>query len=197
MAFTLPVLPFAPADMAPFLSEEQLSFHHGKHHNTYIVKLNGLVADGSPDAAKSLRSLAAESTGPLFNNAAQAFNHEFFWNCLSPAGGGVAAGELAKAIDHDFGSFDAFRDTFTEKAIAIFGSGWCWLAADKEGNLEIMTLSNADTPLKYGKEPILTLDVWEHAYYVDYRNERPRYVAAFFDKINWDFAQACYANRAK
>ena len=194
MPFELPPLPYPMTDLAPFLSQEQLMYHHDKHHNAYIVKLNGLV-EGKPEASKTLRALATESTGPLFNNAAQAWNHEFFWNCMKPAGGGVPQGELAEAINRDFGSFDSFKQQFTDKAVGLFGSGWCWLAADEAGKLEIMTLGNADTPLKYGKEPVLTVDVWEHAYYVDYRNERPRYVTAFFDKVNWEFAASCYAKR--
>ncbi|MDD4278967.1 MAG: superoxide dismutase [Candidatus Sumerlaeales bacterium] len=194
MSFTLPPLPFSYDELGSFLSREQLMFHHDKHHNAYIVKLNGLI-EGKTEETHSLRQLVTESTGALFNNAAQAWNHEFFWNCLSPNGTGKPEGELAAAILKDFGSFDEFKKQFSDKAVGLFGSGWCWLVADSDGKLEIMALSNADTPLKYGKEPILTLDVWEHAYYVDYRNERPRYVAAFWDKVNWAFAQECYQKR--
>jgi len=135
-----------------------------------------------------LREVVIKSSGAVFNNAAQAWNHSFFWNCMSPSGGGKPKGDLAAAIDRSFGSLDTFKEAFSKAATTLFGSGWAWLACDKQGKLEIMALGNADTPLKYNKEPILTIDVWEHAYYIDYRNERPRFVQGFWDVVNWDFA---------
>lgn len=189
--FQQPPLPFAMNAMKPFLSEEQLKYHYGKHHAAYFKNLNGLV-QGKPEAAMSLREVVIRSTGPVFNNAAQAWNHSFYWDCLSPHGGGEPKGALAAAIQRDFGSFAAFQKAMSETAVKLFGSGWAWLAADKSGKLEVMPLGNADTPLKYGKEPLLTIDVWEHAYYVDYRNERPKYVEGFWKVANWDFASKCY-----
>ena len=142
----------------------------------------------------SLRDLVIQApAGPIFNNSAQAWNHSFYWDCLSPKGGGEPKGELAAAIKRDFQSFAEFKKLFSDAAVKLFGSGWAWLAADKQGKLEIMSLGNADTPLKHGKEPLLTVDVWEHAYYVDYRNERPRYVEGFWNAANWDFAEKCLA----
>jgi Fe-Mn family superoxide dismutase len=170
-----------------------MSYHYRKHHAAYFKNLNGLV-EGKPEANLPLRAVVIQSAaGPMFNNAAQAWNHSFFWNCLAPSGGGLPKGDLLKAIERDFNSFENFRKEFTDKAAKLFGSGWTWLAADKQGKLEIMPLGNADTPLKHDREPILTLDVWEHAYYIDYRNERPRYNEAFWSKVNWDFAAKCLA----
>ena len=191
MPFQQPPLPFAIDALKPFLSEEQLTYHYGKHHAAYFKNLNGLV-EGKPEAAMSLREVVLKSTGPVFNNAAQAWNHSFYWDCLSPKGGGEPKGELAAAIQRDFGSFEAFQKAMSEAAVKLFGSGWAWLAADKAGKLEIMPLGNADTPLKHGKEPVLTIDVWEHAYYVDYRNDRAKYVEGFWKAANWDFAGKCY-----
>jgi len=145
----------------------------------------------------SLREVVVQSTGPVFNNAAQAWNHSFYWDSMSPNGGGEPKGDLATAIQRDFGGFAAFQKAMSEAAVKLFGSGWAWLAADKEGKLEIMPLGNADTPLKHGKEPMLTIDVWEHAYYIDYHNERAKYVEAFWKAANWDFAGKCYAAVAK
>jgi Fe-Mn family superoxide dismutase len=185
MPFQQPPLPFAMTAMKPFLSEEQLTYHYGKHHAAYFKNLNGLV-EGKSEASLSLREVVMQSSGGMFNNAAQAWNHSFYWDCLSPNGGGQPQGDLAAAIARDFGDFAAFQKAMSEAAVKLFGSGWAWLAADKAGKLEIMPLGNADTPLKHGKEPILTVDVWEHAYYVDYRNERPRFVQGFWDVVNWD-----------
>ncbi|NLE37175.1 MAG: superoxide dismutase [Pirellulaceae bacterium] len=197
MSFSQPPLPFAMDAMKPFLSEEQLTYHYGKHHAAYFKNLNGLV-EGKPEASLSLREVVVGAApGGVFNNAAQAWNHSFYWDCLSPNGGGEAKGELAAAIDRDFGGLAAMRKDMSEAAVKLFGSGWAWLAADKQGKLEIMSLGNADTPLKHGKEPLLTIDVWEHAYYVDYRNERAKYVEGFWDVVNWDFAAKCYAAVAK
>ncbi|HBO42814.1 MAG TPA: superoxide dismutase [Fe] [Planctomycetaceae bacterium] len=197
MSFSQPPLPFAMDAMKPFLSEEQLTFHYGKHHAAYFKNLNGLV-EGKPEASLSLREVVVGAApGPIFNNAAQAWNHSFYWDCISPDGGGEPKGELAAAIDRDFGSLAAMRKEMSDAAVKLFGSGWAWLAADKQGKLEIMSLGNADTPLKHGKEPVLTIDVWEHAYYVDYRNDRAKYVEGFWDVVNWDFAAKCYAAATK
>jgi superoxide dismutase, Fe-Mn family len=193
MPFQQPPLPFAMNAMKPFLSEEQLTYHYGKHHAAYFKNLNGLV-EGKPEANMTLREVVVQSSaGPVFNNAAQAWNHSFYWDCMKPGGGGEPNGELAVAIRRDFGSFEAFRKAMSEASVKVFGSGWGWLAADKQGKLEIMPLGNADTPLKHGKEPVLTIDVWEHAYYIDYRNERPKYVEVLWNFVNWPFAAKCYA----
>ncbi len=192
MPFQQPPLPFAMTAMKPFLSEEQLMYHYGKHHAAYFKNLNGLV-EGKPEANMTLREVVIQSpAGPVFNNAAQAWNHSFYWDCMKP-GGGEPNGELAVAIRRDFGSFEAFRKAMSEASVKLFGSGWGWLASDKQGKLEIMPLGNADTPLKHGKEPVLTIDVWEHAYYIDYRNERGKYVDVFWNFVNWPFAAKCYA----
>jgi superoxide dismutase, Fe-Mn family len=192
-----PPLPFAMTAMKPFLSEEQLTYHYGKHHAAYFKNLNGLV-DGKPEAALSLREVVVQAVpGPIFNNAAQAWNHSFYWDCLKPQGGGEPAGPLAAAIARDFGSVDAFRKSMSEAGAKLFGSGWAWLAADPSGKLEIMPLGNADTPLKHGREPVLTIDVWEHAYYVDYRNDRAKYIDGFWNAVNWDFAAKCFAGVKK
>lgn len=168
-----------------------MDYHYNKHHAAYFKKLNGLV-EGKPESDKDLDTVVKESTGGVFNNAAQAWNHTFFWNCMSPDGGGKPSGELLSSIERDFGSLDDFMKKFSDSAATLFGSGWAWLAKDGSGKLEIMPLSNADTPLKHGKTPILTLDVWEHAYYIDYRNERPKFIEQFRDVINWDFVKKCY-----
>jgi superoxide dismutase, Fe-Mn family len=192
MPFQQPPLPFARDAMKPFLSEEQLHFHYDKHHAAYFKNLNGLV-EGKPEADMSLREVVIKApVGPVFNNAAQAWNHSFYWDCLMPGGGGEPKAALAAAIDRDLGGFAAFQKAMTDAAVKLFGSGWAWLAADKQGKLEIMPLGNADTPLKHGKEPLLTIDVWEHAYYIDYRNERPKYVGEFWNFVNWPFAAKCY-----
>ena len=191
MAFKQPDLPYDLGALAPFVSEEQMDYHYHKHHATYFKKLNGLI-DGKPEGDKDLDTVVRESTGAVFNNAAQAWNHTFFWDCMSPNGGGKPTGALLASIERDFGSLDEMMKKFSESAAALFGSGWAWLAKDAKGQLEIMPLSNADTPLKHGKTPILTLDVWEHAYYIDYRNERPRFIEQFRDVINWEFAARCF-----
>lgn len=194
MAFTQPPLPYGMNELAPYLSEEQISFHYGKHHAAYFRNLNALV-EGKPEAKMTLREVVRTSSGPVFNNAGQAWNHTFYWYCMSPKGGGEPHGDLGAAIVRDFGSFTDFRTAFTEAAVKLFGSGWAWLAADADGKLSIMALSNADTPLRYEKEPILTVDVWEHAYYIDYRNERGKFVEGFWNVVNWQFAAARYARR--
>ena len=186
MAFKQRELPYGLGDLAPFVSEEQMHYHYNKHHAAYFKNLNGLV-DGKPEADMSLDDVVKSSEGGVFNNSAQAWNHAFFWDCMSPNGGGAPDGKLKAALDRDFGDLATFKSKFSDAAAKLFGSGWAWLAVNAEGKLEILPLSNADTPLKHGKKPILTLDVWEHAYYIDYRNERPRFVEGFWDVINWNF----------
>ena len=191
MAFQQPNLPYDLNALAPFVSEEQMHYHYNKHHAAYFKKLNGLI-DGKPESAMSLEDVVKKSSGGVFNNAAQAWNHTFFWDCMSPSGSGKPSGSVLEAIQRDFGSFDAFKKQFSAQATTLFGSGWAWLASDSSGKLEIMPLSNADTPLKHGKTPILTLDVWEHAYYIDYKNERPRFIEEFWDVVHWDFVNKSY-----
>ena len=191
MAFKQVDLPYDLKALAPFVSEEQMDYHFNKHHAAYFKKLNGLV-EGKPESRLELEDVVKQSSGGVFNNAAQAWNHTFFWNCMSPSGGGKPSGDLMSAIDRDFGGLDDFMKKFSSAAATLFGSGWAWLAKDAQGRLEIMPLSNADTPLKHGKIPILTLDVWEHAYYIDYRNQRPRFIEQFRDVIHWDFVDQCY-----
>jgi len=188
MTFKQDQLPYDLSALAPFVSEEQMDYHYNKHHASYFKKLNGLV-DGKPEADMDLEKVVVKSDGAVFNNAAQAWNHTFFWDCMTPSDGGKPDGELLTAIESSFGSFDEFKEKFSASAAALFGSGWAWLAKDESGKLEIMPLSNADTPLKHGKKPILTLDVWEHAYYVDYRNRRPDFIEGFWDVLNWNFVK--------
>jgi Fe-Mn family superoxide dismutase len=194
MKHELPKLPYNLKDLAPFVTEEQMDFHYNKHHAAYFTKLNGLI-DGKPEADRSLEDLVIGSTGAIFNNAAQAWNHTFFWHCMSPSGGKEPTGALKMAIERDFGSLAAFREKFSSAAANLFGSGWAWLAKDDSGKLEIMPLSNADTPLKHGKQPIFTLDVWEHAYYIDYRNRRPDFIQKFWEVVNWDFVAKSYGSK--
>ncbi|NGX51000.1 MAG: Superoxide dismutase [Fe] [Chlamydiae bacterium] len=191
MTFKQPDLPYDLKALAPFVSEEQMHYHFNKHHAAYFKKLNGLV-EGKPESDLDLEEVVKQSSGGMFNNAAQAWNHTFFWDCMSPNGGGNPSGDLKSAIERDFGSMDEFMKKFSNAAATLFGSGWAWLATDGQGKLEIMALSNADTPLKHAKTPILTLDVWEHAYYIDYRNERPKFIEQFRDVIHWDFVDKCY-----
>jgi Fe-Mn family superoxide dismutase len=187
MSFELPALPYAKNALAPHISEETLEFHYGKHHKTYVDKLNGLVP-GTEYDGKSLEDvIKASKSGPVFNNAAQIWNHTFYWHCLSPNGGGQPAGAVADAINKAFGSFDAFKSQFTDKAINNFGSSWTWLVKNADGALEIVNTSNAGTPMTEGKTALLTVDLWEHAYYIDYRNARPTYMNAFWSLVNWDF----------
>lgn len=185
MAFTLPDLPFDKDALAPHISAETLDFHHGKHHQAYVTNLNNLTA-GTKLADSSLEEIIRTADGGVFNNAAQVWNHSFYWNCLSPTGGGEPTGDLADAITKAFGSFAAFKEQFTKAAATHFGSGWAWLVSD--GNtLSIVTTGNAGCPLREGKKPLLTCDVWEHAFYVDYRNARPAYIDGFWNLVNWDF----------
>jgi superoxide dismutase, Fe-Mn family len=188
MAFELPPLPYARDALAPHMSEQTLNFHYGKHHQTYVTNLNGLV-EGTENEGKSLEEiiLAAEPGG-LFNNSAQVWNHTFFWSSMSPGGGGEPDGEVKTAVEQAFGSVDTFKQTFTDKAKTLFGSGWTWLAKGDDG-LEILQTKDADLPLKHGKTAILTLDVWEHAYYLDYQNARPAYIETWLNNlVNWEFA---------
>ena len=188
MAFELPPLPYARDALAPHMSEQTLNFHYGKHHQTYVTNLNGLV-EGTENEGRSLEEiiLAAEPGG-LFNNSAQVWNHTFFWSSMSPGGGGEPDGEVKTAVEQAFGSVDTFKQTFTDKAKTLFGSGWTWLAKGDDG-LEILQTKDADLPLKHGKTAILTLDVWEHAYYLDYQNARPAYIETWLNNlVNWEFA---------
>ncbi|MEI8596189.1 superoxide dismutase [Fe] [Photobacterium sp. Hal280] len=187
MAFELPALPYEKNALEPHISQETLEYHHGKHHNTYVVKLNGLI-EGTEYADKSLEEIIKTSTGGVFNNAAQIWNHTFYWHCLSPNGGGEPTGAVADAIVQAFGSFDAFKAKFTDSAINNFGSSWTWLVKKADGSLDIVNTSNADTPLtEAGVTPLLTVDLWEHAYYIDYRNLRPDYMNGFWALVNWEF----------
>ena len=191
--FTLPALPYALDDLEPAMSRETLEFHWGKHHQTYVNNLNGLIA-GTDFEGKSLEEIIRTSTGGVFNNAAQVFNHTFFWQGLKPQGGGMPEGALLEAINAIWGSYDAFRKAFTASAAGNFGSGWTWLVKNADGTLAIVNTSNAGTPLTGDQKPLLALDVWEHAYYVDYRNARPKFIDAFFDSlVNWEFAQQNFA----
>jgi Fe-Mn family superoxide dismutase len=194
MAFELPALPYAMDALAPHISKETLEFHYGKHHQTYVDKLNGLVKD-TPDENKSLEEIVKTSSGGVFNNAAQVWNHTFYWHCLSPNGGGAASGAAADAINKAFGSFDDFKAKFTESAVNNFVSGWTWLVRKADGSVAIVNTSNAATPLTDASvKPVLTVDVWEHAYYIDYRNARPKYMEAFWKLVNWDFVNANLAS---
>jgi len=189
MAFSLPPLPYAKDALAPHCSAETLEFHHGKHHNTYVVNLNKLVDEGKADGSKSLEALimAAENPGPVFNNAAQIWNHTFFWNCMKPKGGGEPTGAVAAAITRDFGSYQKFKEEFTAAALGQFGSGWAWLVSEG-GKLKVTKTANADLPMKHTQTALLTVDVWEHAYYIDYRNLRAKWVETFLGSlVNWDF----------
>jgi superoxide dismutase, Fe-Mn family len=192
MAYELPDLPYARNALEPHISAETLEFHHGKHHAAYVTNLNKLVA-GTEHEGKSLEAIITSADGGIFNNAAQIWNHSFYWNCLSPNGGDAPGGELASAIDSTFGSFDAFKEKFTASAVGNFGSGWTWLVKNNDGSIEIVNTGNAGSPLTAGQIPLLTCDVWEHAYYIDYRNARPAYVGAFWNLINWEFAASNYA----
>ena len=190
MAFELPALPYAQDALQPHISAETLEYHYGKHHKTYVDKLNGL-AEGTDLAGKSLEEVVKTSEGGVFNNAAQIWNHTFYWNCLSPDGGGEPTGAIADAITAAFGSFEAFKEQFTNSAINNFGSSWTWLVKKADGSVAIVNTSNAATPLTDDSvTPVLTVDLWEHAYYIDYRNARPKYMEAFWALVNWEFVNA-------
>ncbi|MEN9597420.1 MAG: Superoxide dismutase [Pseudomonadota bacterium] len=187
MAFELPALPYAKDALAPHISAETLEFHHGKHHQTYVTNLNNLVP-GTEFEGLSLEEIVVKSSGGIFNNAAQIWNHTFYWNSLAPNAGGEPTGELADAINATFGSFAKFKEEFTKTAITTFGAGWAWLVKNPDGSLALVSTSNAGCPLTAGQTPLLTYDVWEHAYYIDFRNARPAYLEAFWALVNWDFA---------
>ena len=193
MAFELPALPYAKNALAPHISEETLEFHYGKHHKTYVDNLNNLVP-GTEFEGKSLEDIITSSSGGIFNNAAQVWNHTFYWHCLSPNGGGEPSGKLADAINNAFGTFENFKEEFTKTSVTTFGSGWGWLVKTADGKLELASSTGAGNPMTDGKTPLLTCDVWEHAYYVDYRNARPAYLKAFWELINWDYVATQYSN---
>jgi Fe-Mn family superoxide dismutase len=186
MEHTLPQLPYAKNALAPHISEETLEFHYGKHHQTYVTNLNKLIV-GTEFETLSLEEIVRKASGGIFNNAAQVWNHTFFWNSMTPKGG-KPSGALGEAIDKKYGSYDKFKEEFTKVAIGTFGSGWAWLVKKPDGSLDIVSTSNAATPLTTDAKPLLTLDVWEHAYYIDYRNARPKFVEAFWNIANWEFA---------
>lgn len=186
MEHQLPALPYAMDALAPHISAETLEFHYGKHHQTYVTKLNGLIP-GTEFENMSLEDIVGKSSSGVFNNAAQVWNHTFYWNCLSPNGGGAPNDKLASALQGSFGSVDAFKEQFTNSAVNNFGSGWTWLVQNSDGKLALENSSNAATPLTGASTPLLTCDVWEHAYYIDYRNARPKYLDAFWNLVNWDF----------
>ncbi len=192
MAFELPALPYAKDALAPHISAETLEYHYGKHHQTYVTNLNNLVP-GTEFEGLSLEEIVKKSSGGIFNNAAQVWNHTFYWHSLSPNGGGAPSGALADAIDKAFGSFEKFKEELTKTAVTTFGSGWAWLVKNADGSLALVSTSNAGCPLTSGQTPILTVDVWEHAYYIDYRNLRPKYLEAFWALVNWEFASANFA----
>jgi Fe-Mn family superoxide dismutase len=186
MTFTLPQLPYGLDALAPHISKETLEYHYGKHHNAYVTNLNKLIP-GTEFEAMSLEDIIMKAKGGIFNNAAQVWNHTFYWHSLSPNGGGEPTGKVAEAINKNFGSFAAFKEQFTQAAATTFGSGWAWLVQDSSGALKIISTSNAGTPMTEGLNALLTCDVWEHAYYIDYRNVRPDYISAFWSLVNWDF----------
>lgn len=186
MAIELPPLPWARDALAPHISAETIDYHYGKHHKAYVDKLNGMI-EGTEFADKPLEDIVKSSSGGMFNNAAQAWNHTFYWNCLAPAGGGEPSGRLADGLKKAFGDFAAFKEEFSKTAVGTFGSGWAWLVQRGDGSLALASTSNAATPLTGADRPLLTCDVWEHAYYIDYRNARPKYIEAFWNLANWDF----------
>lgn len=192
MSFELPALPYEKNALEPHISAETLEYHYGKHHNTYVVNLNNLIK-GTEFEGKSLEEIIKTSTGGIFNNAAQVWNHTFYWHCLSPKGGNAPTGAVADAINKAFGSFEAFKEELTKSAVGNFGSGWTWLVKKADGSLAIVNTSNAATPLTSGDKPLLTVDVWEHAYYIDYRNARPNYLEHFWALVNWDFVAKNFA----
>ncbi len=188
----LPPLPYEMDALAPHISRETLEYHYGKHHKAYVDNLNNLLPN-TEFAGKTLEQIIMTSSGGIFNNAAQVWNHTFYWNCLSPNGGGAPKGELAAAIDKAFGSFEQFKEHFSKTAITTFGSGWGWLVKKADGAIELVSTSNAQTPMTSNQKALLTCDVWEHAYYIDYRNARPKYVEHFWELVNWDFVATNFA----
>ena len=192
MEHKLPSLPYAHDALAPHISKETLEFHHDKHHQTYVTNLNNLIK-GTEFESASLEEIVKKSSGGIFNNAAQVWNHTFYWDSMKPNGGGQPTGALADAINAKWGSFDKFKEEFTKVAVGTFGSGWAWLVKKADGSLDLVSTSNAATPLTTDAKPLLTCDVWEHAYYIDYRNARPKYVEAFWNVVSWDFASKNFA----
>jgi len=194
MVHELPALPYAKNALEPHLSQETLEYHYGKHHQTYVTNLNNLI-QGTEFEKMSLEEIIMKTPrpGPLFNNAAQVWNHTFYWNCLTPNGGGEPNGKLVDTISKTFGSFATFKEEFTKAAVTLFGSGWTWLVKNADGSVELLGTSNAGTPMTDGKKALLTCDVWEHAYYIDFRNARPKYVEAFWNLVNWDFVAKQYS----
>ncbi|MFA8450667.1 MAG: superoxide dismutase [Bacteroidales bacterium] len=184
MAYELPKLPYADNALEPYISKETIDYHYGKHHAAYVNNLNKLVP-GTEFEGASLEELIMKAEGGIFNNAAQVWNHTFYWESMSPKGGGMPSGTLLQSIERDFGSFESFKDKFSAASASLFGSGWAWLVADKSGKLSIVQESNAGNPMRKGLKPLLTCDVWEHAYYIDKRNARPAYIGDFWKLINW------------
>ena len=189
MAIELPPLPYERNALEPHISTETLEYHYGKHHKTYVDNLNKMI-EGTEFADMPLEEIVRKSQGGMFNNAAQVWNHTFYWNCLSPNGGGEPTGKVAEAINKAFGDFASFKDEFTKLSVGTFGSGWGWLVQRPDGALALVSTSNANTPLTGEDTALLTCDVWEHAYYIDYRNARPKYLEAFWNLVNWDFVAA-------
>ena len=193
MAHQLPELPYAKNALEPHISAETLEYHYGKHHQTYVTNLNNLIP-GTEFEKMTLEEIVKKSTGGIFNNAAQVWNHTFYWHCLSPKGGGPPQGALADAINKAFGSFDEFKKQFSQTALTTFGSGWGWLVKNKDGSLSIVSTGNAGTPMTAGQNALLTCDVWEHAYYIDYRNARAKYIESFWNLVNWDFVSKNFSS---
>ena len=193
MTHTLPPLPYANDALVPHISKETFEYHHGKHHQAYVTNLNNLIAGGE-FADASLEAIIKKASGPIFNNAAQVWNHTFFWHSMKPAGGGAPGGALAAAINAKWGSFDAFKEAFSKSAVGNFGSSWTWLVKKADGSVDIANTSNAGTPMTGADKPLLAIDLWEHAYYIDYRNARPKFVETFLNSLaNWGFAEANFA----
>lgn len=191
MKHELPPLPWAPDALEPYISKQTIEYHYGKHHQAYVTNLNNLIP-GTAFENASLEEIIQKAEGGIFNNGAQVWNHTFYWQCLSPNGGGEPKGELAEAIKRNFGSFEVFREKFSAAAATLFGSGWAWLVKTSDGKLEIIQESNAGNPLRYGKTPLLTCDVWEHAYYLDKQNRRPEYITDFWKLVDWEAVAARY-----
>jgi Fe-Mn family superoxide dismutase len=193
MAHQLPALPYATDALAPHMSKETFEYHYAKHHQAYVTNLNNLIV-GTEFAEASLEEIVKKSSGPIFNNAAQVWNHTFFWHSLKPAGGGEPSGPLATAINAKWGSYAAFKEAFTKSAVGNFGSGWTWLVKKADGSVDLVNTSNAATPVTGADTPLVTIDVWEHAYYIDYRNARPKFVETYLNSlVNWGFAEANFA----
>ncbi|MFM2067231.1 MAG: hypothetical protein RLZZ584_2140 [Pseudomonadota bacterium] len=193
MEHQLPALPYATDALAPHMSKETFEYHHAKHHQAYVTNLNNLIK-GTAHESQDLEAIVKSASGPVYNNAAQVWNHTFFWSCMKPAGGGEPSGALAAAINAKFGSYAAFKEAFTKSAVGNFGSGWTWLVKKADGTVDIVNTGAAGTPLTSADKALLTIDVWEHAYYIDYRNARPKFVETFLNSlVNWSFAEANFA----